>query len=128
MRFRWHLRCRRPAGEVLLRKALVLSLAVVAPFIATDAFLTQARVQNSALVSHDVLDGAAAAYRAEPSVQMNGIANPDADPEEDDTATVDLFGNRVADAVAQYRFDKAGGLYELHSPQTELPHLRPPRS
>jgi hypothetical protein len=111
----------------LLRKALVLSLAVVAPFIATAAFLTQARVQNSALVSHDVFDEAAA-HRVEPYDQRNGTPNPDADAEEDDSGAVDLFGNRVADAVAQYRFDKAGSLYELHSPQTELPRLRPPRS
>ncbi|HEV3058356.1 MAG TPA: hypothetical protein VGY48_08900 [Vicinamibacterales bacterium] len=41
---------------------------------------------------------------------------------------VDLFGNHVTDAVARYTFDQDGSLYELHSPRTELPRLRAPRS
>jgi hypothetical protein len=38
----------------------------------------------------------------------------------------DLYGNEVTDAVARYRFDDAGSLYEVHSPQTELPRLASP--
>ena len=40
----------------------------------------------------------------------------------------DLYGNEVTDAVATYTFDKSGSLYELHSPQTELPRLGIPKS
>jgi hypothetical protein len=40
----------------------------------------------------------------------------------------DLYGNEVTDAVATYTFDRAGSLYELHSPQTELPRLGIPKS
>ena len=42
--------------------------------------------------------------------------------------TVDLYGNEVIDAVATYSLDPAGSLYELHSPQTELPRLASPKS
>ena len=41
---------------------------------------------------------------------------------------VDLYGNEVSDAVARYTLDPAGSLYELHSPQTELPRLGSPKS
>jgi hypothetical protein len=41
---------------------------------------------------------------------------------------VDLYGNEVTAAVAQYKLDGRGALYELHSPQTELPQLAPPKS
>ena len=40
----------------------------------------------------------------------------------------DLYGNEVTDAVATYTFDQSGSLYELHSPQTELPRLGIPKS
>ena len=41
---------------------------------------------------------------------------------------VDLYGNDVTDAVAKYKLDSDGSLYELHSPQTQLPHLGSPKS
>ena len=46
----------------------------------------------------------------------------------DSAGVVDLFGNEVTDAVAKYKLDSAGSLYELHSPQTELPRLGSPKS
>ena len=45
-----------------------------------------------------------------------------------DGAAVDLYGNEVSDAIATYSLDPAGSLYELHSPQTELPRLGSPKS
>lgn len=48
--------------------------------------------------------------------------------DDDDEGVVDLYGNRVTDAVAKYELDATGGLYELHSPQTELPRLKSPKS
>jgi hypothetical protein len=41
---------------------------------------------------------------------------------------VDLYGNEVNDAIATYSLDPAGSMYELHSPQTELPRLGSPKS
>jgi hypothetical protein len=46
----------------------------------------------------------------------------------DDGAVVDLYGNEVDDAIATYTLDPTGSLYELHSPQTELPRLGSPKS
>ena len=46
---------------------------------------------------------------------------------EDDNET-DLYGNDVSDAVAKYKLDSDGSLYELHSPQTQLPRLAPPKT
>lgn len=41
---------------------------------------------------------------------------------------VDLYGNNVSDAVAEYQLDAAGSLYEVHSPRTELVHLASPKT
>jgi hypothetical protein len=46
----------------------------------------------------------------------------------DEDGAADLYGNDVTPAVAKYSFDATGSLYELHSPQTELPRLRSPKS
>ncbi|MCU1381656.1 MAG: hypothetical protein JWL71_353 [Acidobacteria bacterium] len=40
----------------------------------------------------------------------------------------DAYGNEVTNAVAEYSLDPTGSLYELHSPQIELPHLGSPKS
>jgi len=49
-------------------------------------------------------------------------------PGDDMPMNLDLYGNEVTDAVAKYRFDASGSLYELHSPQTEVPKLAPPKT
>jgi hypothetical protein len=43
-------------------------------------------------------------------------------------AVVDLYGNDVTDAVAEYTLDAAGSLYEVHSPRTELVRLASPKT
>jgi len=48
--------------------------------------------------------------------------------EKRDGSAIDLYGNDVSDAVAKYKLDATGSLYELHSPQTELPRLGSPKS
>jgi hypothetical protein len=40
---------------------------------------------------------------------------------------LDLYGNEIAKPVARYRVDRRGALYEVHSPETEVPRLAPPR-
>lgn len=40
---------------------------------------------------------------------------------------LDLRGNEVARPVARYRLDERGVLYEVHSPATEVPRLKPPK-
>jgi hypothetical protein len=46
----------------------------------------------------------------------------------DAAGSPDLYGNEVIDAVAQFKLDDTGNLYEVHSPQTELPVLTSPTS
>lgn len=53
--------------------------------------------------------------------------DPDLDRDAADGA-VDLLGNDVTDAVARYSLDATGSLYEVHSPQTEIPKLGSPKS
>jgi hypothetical protein len=55
----------------------------------------------------------------------NRAGQPD---EKHDGSAIDLYGNDVSDAVAKYKLDATGSLYELHSPQTELPRLGSPKS
>ena len=43
-------------------------------------------------------------------------------------SSVDLLGNDVSDAVAEYKLDATGSLYEVHSPQTEIPKLGSPKT
>jgi hypothetical protein len=40
---------------------------------------------------------------------------------------VDLKGNEVKPAIARYKIDPTGALYEEHSPDTELPRLGSPK-
>lgn len=48
--------------------------------------------------------------------------------DDDDNATqVDLQGDEVTAAVARYRFDAQGNIYETHAPHTEVPRLGPPQ-
>jgi len=49
-------------------------------------------------------------------------------PAPDLPQTVDLYGNEVTDAVAKYQLDATGSVYELHSPETEVPKLAPPKT
>jgi hypothetical protein len=68
---------------------------------------------------------------ASPNVEVRDV--PERRGERDEPAGAaegftDLYGNEVTDAVATYTFDQSGSLYELHSPQTELPRLGIPKS
>jgi hypothetical protein len=49
-------------------------------------------------------------------------------PQDTFEGATDLYGNEVIDAIATYSLDPAGSLYEVHSPQTELPKLGSPKS
>ena len=46
----------------------------------------------------------------------------------DEESTTDLYGNDVTAAVARYKLDATGSLYEAHSPQTQLAKLGSPKS
>jgi hypothetical protein len=60
-----------------------------------------------------------------PATAPGAIASLPARTEETDT--IDLYGNEVSDAVAKYKLDATGAVYETHSPQTEVPRLGAPK-
>jgi hypothetical protein len=57
-----------------------------------------------------------------------GSENEDDAEAPDEPDAVDLYGNEITDAVAKYKLDASGMLYELHSPDTEVPRLKPPKT
>lgn len=99
----------------MLRKLFGWAIAAVMPLVAVAALLTPRPVTVSLPANVNANDAAV--------VPDSPLADPD--PEE---GPADLFGNPVTDAVARYNFDATGSLYELHSPQTEVPKLRPPKT
>ena len=66
-----------------------------------------------------------AAYQTAP----NSSAIPDdRTVDTDRDGMIDLYGNDVTAAVAKYSIDATGSLYEVHSPQTEIPKLGSPKT
>jgi hypothetical protein len=63
-----------------------------------------------------------------PAVLANTAGVAEEVEEWDAKGSPDLYGNEVSDAVARFKLDDAGSLYEVHSPQTELPRLASPIS
>jgi hypothetical protein len=102
-----------------------IGLVVLIPILMVCALLTPQLARGSR-IELPVVDRA----------QMTAIAPKDnstshdgREPEKNDgDGPVDLYGNEVTDAVAKYKFDATGSLYETHSPQTELPRLGSPKS
>lgn len=94
-----------------------LALLIAVSFALVCLFLTSSTVTASQSRSQSV----ATATRA--STLYNQHSGEDrAD------GVVDLYGNDVSDAVAEYTLDAAGSLYEVHSPRTELVHLASPKT
>jgi hypothetical protein len=99
-----------------------VSFFVAILLIACGALLTQLVTATHPL--HAAVDDVESA----PSIDAFRVP-PDpveGEPNEDDAT--DMYGNRVTPAVATYQLDAAGTLYELHSPQTQLPRLGSPKS
>jgi hypothetical protein len=61
-----------------------------------------------------------------PDRSVPGPAQNDTFDRDADGSGIDVFGNEVDEAVCDYRVDVRGDLYERHSPETEVPRLRPP--
>ena len=104
-----------------MRKALGFGLAAVLPFWLAGALLTSQPLTSSqsAIDAHDE-----SSVMRSPDLSRSTSVTDDADEE----GSRDLHGNPVSSAVATYKFDATGSLYETHSPQTELPRLAPPKS
>ena len=86
-------------------------------------------VGGGLLITHGSVTASRSVANLTVSLAASDAATPQhhADPP-DDGAVVDLYGNEVTDAIATYSIDPAGSVYELHSPQTEVPRLGSPKS
>jgi hypothetical protein len=72
---------------------------------------------------------ATSASAASSSASLMQPVNQDVDEstaDTDDPQRLDVRGNEIARPVARYRVDDRGSLYEVHSPQTEVPRLKAP--
>jgi hypothetical protein len=98
-------------------------LLAFAPLLAAGVFVTPQ------LVTHTYAEQAARSA-SQPAAIMDFLSAPHPDFSADDSedGATDVYGNEVTVAVAKYRLDATGAQYELHSPQTELPRLAPPKS
>jgi len=100
-----------------------VGFVVATPLFAVGALLTPHLVTAThplRSAAEDVESAASIDLFRVPLDQVEG------DPYEDEAT--DVYGNRVTPAVATYQLDAAGTLYELHSPQTQLPRLGSPKS
>jgi hypothetical protein len=61
------------------------------------------------------------AFHSELRASDDGATNSSRD------ASPDFNGNEVRRAIARYKVDPLGALYEEHSPETEVPHLGSPK-
>jgi hypothetical protein len=53
---------------------------------------------------------------------------PSRPADESEAPQIDVYGNEIQEAVGDYRVDPTGGMYESHSPDTEVLHLGPKTS
>ena len=73
---------------------------------------------SSAEITAQPMSTAGGGVTAAPRVESGNSLEP----------RLDLLGNEVEDAVADYRIDLGGDVYERHSPETAVPRLGSPSS
>ena len=105
-----------------MRKLVGFVIAAVVPFLMVSALLTPQPLT--------------ATYFPNAAEALDKLTPPFVDPFrtpdngrvlKEDNEDEDFLGNPVSPAVATYKFDATGSLYETHSPQTELPRLGSPK-
>ena len=106
----------------MMTMRVVIGVVWVVSFAAGRGQWESVKPLLNAATSAEITDSAAPVFGAvagEPLVESgDSIETPD--------PRFDLFGNEVEEAVADYRFDLRGGLYERHSPDTAVPKLGSP--
>jgi hypothetical protein len=113
----WHLRCNLHSWSELVRPYRCLSVVAIVLLVTLCALFS--------LSTHTATEPIG---NRSPQAKAVTLPSADSDPPDESEGTIDLFGNDVTDAVARYRMDATGSLYEVHSPQTEIPKLAPPKS
>jgi hypothetical protein len=116
-----------PPARVALRVVWVALVPIMigCACLAPELIAPQHRAaQNASTIQNPATSGNLLPSSTEP-LPPRSFA-PAREREEDDD--IDLYGNDVSDAVAKYKLDSDGSLYELHSPQTQLPRLGSPKT
>jgi len=73
------------------------------------------------------IDSTAAEITAQSPPTEGGVTGaPSVEGHDSSTPRVDVLGNEIEDAIADYRVDLAGAVYERHSPETAVPRLGSP--
>jgi hypothetical protein len=99
-----------------------LGLAVAVPILVGAAFFTSRTLASSTVALRQAI------VATDRVLVADNERAEESDHEASADGFVDMYGNEVTDAIATYTFDRTGSLYELHSPQTELPRLGIPKS
>jgi hypothetical protein len=114
-----------------VRRKMALTIAATAWVVACLVLPPAVANWFSPLGPPQVLKGTALRPAFVPPAAAQGRLSPAVDPdaavETDAPRRLDVYGNEIARPVARYRVDDRGTLYEVHSPQTEVPRLAPPR-
>ena len=87
------------------------------------AMMVLATVFAGATVWSAVVQPTAAFQLATPHPSVTDLSDAVQMPAE---PRVDVYGNEIEDAIGDYRIDPRGDVYESHSPDTEVTHLKPP--
>jgi hypothetical protein len=101
---------------------VAIAIIWVVSFLAGRQVWDARRPSGNTATSAEITDSRApvsGAVAGEPRVETG-------DPIEPPVPQFDLFGNEIEDAVADYRIDLRGGVYERHSPDTAVPKRKPP--
>lgn len=103
-------------------------VALLLLLVAGLSLTSETPVRTSHAMTLDVQQGTGMtiAHPSDPR-DIPSLGSDDAnDP--DDGSQVDLQGDQVTPAVATYKFDAQGNIYETHAPHTEVPKLGSPSS
>jgi hypothetical protein len=103
-------------------------LALAFPVFVVGAFFTPQLAIRSATFEEQWVEGWIVAPSPDALDARDEAERRDELDDPADGGFTDLYGNEVTDAMATYTLDQSGSLYELHSPQTELPRLGIPKS
>ncbi len=103
---------------------IAAGVALLLFVISTLSLSAQPPIRTSRAITLDVTPGAPTfAHPTDPN-EIPSLGDDPSDP--DDGAQLDLEGDEVTPAVATYKFDAQGNIYETHAPHTEVPTLGSP--
>jgi len=113
----------------MTRVRVVIGIMWVVSFFAGRAWLLSPAAFANAATSAEITAQSSRMVRvgSEPArSEAEGPLMEDRDSLEQRDPTVDLFGNEIEEAIADYRVDLRGTVYERHSPETAVSRLGSP--